>query len=59
MQLNVIILLFSVDLSGSEYIYGKKRACLLLSGYDNEVGFVKSKKKPAPTRRTLGRWGQP
>ena len=40
MQLVVIVFLFLVGLDGSEYICGKKRACLLLSGYDNEVGFV-------------------
>jgi len=40
MQIIVIVLLLFVDLSGSEYIYGKKRAWLLLSGYDNKVGFV-------------------
>jgi hypothetical protein len=40
-QLVGIVLLFLVGLGGSEYIYGKKRACLLLSGYDKEVGCVK------------------
>jgi hypothetical protein len=39
-QLIGIILLFLVGLDGSEFICRKKRACLLLSGYDNEVGFV-------------------
>jgi hypothetical protein len=44
MQLIGIILFFSVGLSGSEYIIGKKSACLLLSGYDNVEGFVNRKK---------------
>jgi len=43
-QLIGIILLFSVGLSGSDYILGKKRACSLLLPYDNEVGFVNRKK---------------
>jgi hypothetical protein len=41
MQLIGIVLLYLVGLSGSEDILGKKRASLLLSGYDNEVGCVK------------------
>ena len=36
-----VVLLFLVSLSGAEDILGKKRAWLLPSGYDNEVGFVK------------------
>ena len=41
MQLVGIVLLYLVGLSGSEDILGKKCAWLLLSRYDNKVGFVK------------------
>ena len=41
MQLFGIVLLYLIGLSGSEDILGKKRAWLMLSEYDNEVGCVK------------------
>ena len=37
-QLIGIILLYLVGLSGFDYIYGKKRAYLLLLGYDSGTG---------------------
>jgi len=37
------VLLFSVDLSGLGYIFGKKHAWLLFLTYNKEASFVKSK----------------